>query len=95
MPTLYSSLRSRHRPTVQRPRAVTMAAAHPSLRAFLANSVVKKRGGRVLVIGAGFAGLGGDFFQSVHSPRAQQQLRALGAEGARGGSTEPARSAGN
>src|ERR1700720_1735145 len=57
MPTLYSSLRSRHRPIVRRPRDVTVAAARPSQRAFLANSAVSKRGGRVLIIGAGFAGL--------------------------------------
>ena len=36
---------------------MTMAAAPSSQRAFTANAVLRKKGGSVLIIGAGFAGL--------------------------------------
>jgi monoamine oxidase len=57
VPTLYSTLRSRHRPTLRRSREATMAAARPSERAFLANAAVRQKGKPIVVIGAGLSGL--------------------------------------
>jgi len=43
----------------------------------------------------GLAAFAGDLFKAVHSARAEQQLRALGGESARGGGAESAGGSGD